>query len=304
MDRDQFRFLDTLRVRWAEVDMQKIVFNGHYLMYLDTAVAGYWRALAMPYHETLEPLGGDLYVRKATVEYLASARYDERLEVGLRCQRIGNSSITYAAAIFREERALVTGELVYVFADPATQRSRPVPPPLREALEAFEVGASMVRPEPGDWAALGETVRALRERAQEEPLDPSPPAGEAGAAPPPGPDVGCEHLVLRNRFGLAVAAARLRRDGHEGSVEAVVVHPDVRGSGLGRQLLAELGRLAAQRGCRNLHLVCGRATEGFFARQGFACSALTEGAGEGAGAAAPGQPGRGARVAMSRALAA
>ena len=26
--------------------MQKIVFNGHYLMYFDTAVAGYWRALA------------------------------------------------------------------------------------------------------------------------------------------------------------------------------------------------------------------------------------------------------------------
>jgi hypothetical protein len=44
-----FRYFDRLRVRWAEVDMQKIVFNGHYLMYFDTAVAGYWRALALPY---------------------------------------------------------------------------------------------------------------------------------------------------------------------------------------------------------------------------------------------------------------
>ena len=48
MKRSEFRFFDPLRVRWAEVDMQKIVFNGHYLMYFDTAVAGYWRAMALP----------------------------------------------------------------------------------------------------------------------------------------------------------------------------------------------------------------------------------------------------------------
>ena len=49
MKSSDFRFLERLRVRWAEIDAQKIVFNSHYLMYFDTAVAGYWRALAMPY---------------------------------------------------------------------------------------------------------------------------------------------------------------------------------------------------------------------------------------------------------------
>ena len=76
MKRTDFRFFDRLRVRWAEIDAQQIVFNGHYLMYFDTAVAGYWRALAMPYAPTMAQLGGDLFVRKATVEYEASARYD------------------------------------------------------------------------------------------------------------------------------------------------------------------------------------------------------------------------------------
>jgi YbgC/YbaW family acyl-CoA thioester hydrolase len=42
MKRSDFRFLHRLRVRWAEIDMQKIVFNGHYLTYLDTAVTAYW----------------------------------------------------------------------------------------------------------------------------------------------------------------------------------------------------------------------------------------------------------------------
>jgi YbgC/YbaW family acyl-CoA thioester hydrolase len=47
--RSDFRCFHRLRVRWAEVDMQKIVFNGHYLMYIDTAMSDYWRALALPY---------------------------------------------------------------------------------------------------------------------------------------------------------------------------------------------------------------------------------------------------------------
>ena len=53
MKREDFRFFHRLRVRWAEVDMQKIVFNAHYLMYLDTAVADYWRVLALPYEEAM-----------------------------------------------------------------------------------------------------------------------------------------------------------------------------------------------------------------------------------------------------------
>ena len=51
--KSDFRFFHRLRVRWAEVDMQKIVFNAHYLMYFDTAIADYWRAMALPYEEAM-----------------------------------------------------------------------------------------------------------------------------------------------------------------------------------------------------------------------------------------------------------
>ena len=103
MKRDEFRFFHRLRVRWAEVDMQKIVFNAHYLMYFDTPIADYWRAMAMPYEESMQRLEGDLYVKKATVEFNASARMDDALDVGMRCTRIGNSSMTFTGAIFRAE---------------------------------------------------------------------------------------------------------------------------------------------------------------------------------------------------------
>ena len=48
MARDDFRFFHSLRVRWAEVDMQSIVFNGHYLLYVDVAFTEFWRATGLP----------------------------------------------------------------------------------------------------------------------------------------------------------------------------------------------------------------------------------------------------------------
>ena len=57
MQRQDFRCLHRLRVRWAEVDIQKIVFNAHYLTYADCAMTEYWRALAMPYEAGMQALG-------------------------------------------------------------------------------------------------------------------------------------------------------------------------------------------------------------------------------------------------------
>src|SRR5688572_2685645 len=162
MKRQDFRFFHRLRVRWAEVDMQKIVFNAHYLMYFDNAITDYWRALAMPYTETMVQLGGDLYVKKASVEYHGSARFDDRLDVALKCARIGTSSMTFTGAIFRGDELLITCELIYVFADPSSQTSKPVPPALRETLTAYEAGEDMLQVRTGDWAALGEHARHIR----------------------------------------------------------------------------------------------------------------------------------------------
>src|SRR2546423_15551362 len=108
-----------LRVRWAEVDMQKIVFNGHYLTYIDTAIAEYWRAIGLPYPQGyVERYANDIYLRKATLEYLGSARYDEVLAIGCRVARLGRSSMTFVFEIYREEpqadaAPLVTAELGY-----------------------------------------------------------------------------------------------------------------------------------------------------------------------------------------------
>ncbi len=261
--RSDFRFVDPLRVRWAEVDMQKIVFNGHYLMYFDTAVAGYWRALAMPYHETLEALQGDLYVRKATLEYEASARYDEQLGVGIRCARIGRSSLVFEAAVFRGDQRLVHGELVYVFADPATQTSRAVPDALREWLLGFEAGAPMVTLDLGDWATLGPATRPLREVVYAQGL---------GVPATDEHDDGARHVLLRNRLGEAVAAGRLHAavDG-VGRMGRLATLPSLRGAGFGHQVLDALMQAAQARGDREVVATALADALPFWRRAGFVC---------------------------------
>ncbi len=144
MPREDFRCAHGLRVRWAEIDMQKVVFNGHYLTYIDSAVAQYWREIGLPYPEGyVDRYANDLYLRKATVEYHGSARYDDILAVLCRVGRLGRSSMTFHFEIWRDEpgpsdAALVTADLVYVNVDVGTQKAAPLPPDLRQRIEDYE----------------------------------------------------------------------------------------------------------------------------------------------------------------------
>lgn len=259
-----FRFFDRLRVRWVEVDMQKIVFNGHYLMYFDTAVAAYWRALALPYHETMALLQGDLFVRKASVEYEGSARYDDLLDVGLRCARIGNSSITFEGGVFRGNDLLVRGELVYVFADPASMQSKPVPADLRDVLQGFEAGRPMVDVRVGTWEELGREAGAIRSAVfiDEQKI---PAEMEWDAA-----DAECVHAVAYNRFGMPLATGRLLEHvPGTAKIGRMAVLPAMRGSGIGRAVLLALMDAARARGEREVLLHAQTSAAPFYQRMGF-----------------------------------
>ena len=264
MQRQNFRCMHRLRVRWAEVDMQKIVFNAHYLMYIDTAMTEYWRALALPYEASMHILGGEMYVKKATVEYHASAKLDDTLDVGMRCARIGNSSCLFEAAIFCGDRLLVTGELVYVFADPATQTSTPVPAALRAMLEGYEAGAEMVEVRTGDWNTLGRDAARLRTavfvREQGIPAD-----VEADAL-----DASARHAVLYNRLGQPVATGRLLQQAPGvGRIGRMAVDRSVRGAQWGRVLLGALVEAARARGDTQVQLHAQCSAQGFYERAGF-----------------------------------
>ncbi len=258
------RHRETLRIRWAEVDMQGIVFNGHYLTYFDTAIAGYWRSLALPYEESMKRLGGDLYVKKATLEYHGSAHFDERCTVGVRCERIGTSSMLMRMGLYRDTRLLVGGEMVYVFADPATQTSKPVPGPLRELILGFERGDAVIELHLGDWSDLGPEARSLRHAVF------TTEQGIAAALDADGQDPGALHVLMRNRLGQAVATARLLPavDG-VARLGRMAVHARLRCAGQGRRMLHGLVSAARERGDRAVALHAQASAVDFYRREGF-----------------------------------
>jgi YbgC/YbaW family acyl-CoA thioester hydrolase len=265
MKRQDFRFFHRLRVRWAEVDMQKIVFNAHYLMYFDTAITDYWRALALPYEETMVHLGGDLYVKKASVEYHGSAKFDDRLDVALKCARIGTSSMTFTGAIFRGDELLITCELIYVFADPASQTSKPVPDALRRVLTGFESGEAMLQIKTGDWASLGADAGKVRTAVfvEEQGIPIEMEWDEA--------DNTAVHAVAYNGLGQGIATGRLVRQGEGiGKIGRMAVDRALRGSRVGGEILHTLMGVARQRGDREVMLYAQRSAEGFYQRLGFA----------------------------------
>ena len=264
MTRNDFRLLHRLRVRWVEVDLQKIVFNGHYLMYFDTAMADYWRALAIPYEDTMHQLGGDLYVKKACLEYHASAQYDDRLEVGLRCQRIGNSSIQFVGGIFCGDQLLITGELLYVYADPHTKTSMPVPQVLRETMLGFEEGQTMTTLKTGSWDSLKDKAQPVRTQVfvEEQGIDAKDEWDTA--------DASAVHAVVTNRFGDPLGTARLlEKSPGVAQIGRMAVVRVMRGAGLGGDLLNALVDIAKARGDKEVRLHAQCSAQAFYSRAGF-----------------------------------
>ena len=138
MARQDFAFFHRLRVRWAEADMQAIVFNGHYLTYFDVAFTEYWRELGLPNALAQARDGREMFARRATIDYMAPALFDDELDIGVRCAAFGRSSVRFVLEIHRGDEHLISGELLYVYADTTIRKGVPLPAEWRQHITTFE----------------------------------------------------------------------------------------------------------------------------------------------------------------------
>ena len=140
MPRTDFKFAWPFRVRYSEVDSQKIVFNSHYLTYYDTAITEYFRALPYDYMEQVDHTGQDFHTVRTLVEYQQPIEFDEDIEVHVRISRLRRSSLTFLFEIHPEgkEDLRATGEVVWVNTDQTTHKSAAVPQDLVDKMVAFE----------------------------------------------------------------------------------------------------------------------------------------------------------------------
>lgn len=116
--------------------MQRVVFNAHYLAYFDVALTEYWEALTGARNADGDGVFEHIYVVKSVIDYHASARFDDVVDIGVRIARLGRASMTCHFEIHRGGEHLITGETVYVHAVDGS--SVPFPDAFRCKVAEFE----------------------------------------------------------------------------------------------------------------------------------------------------------------------
>ena len=138
--RTSYRSFLSIPTRWMDNDAYGHVNNATYYSYFDTAV-----------NEHLVRVGGHDILGAPTIgvvvetfcRFHKSISFPEIVDAGLRVSKLGNSSVTYEIALFRQgdEEPAATGHFVHVWVDRTTGRPTPVPPAMRAALQALLISS-------------------------------------------------------------------------------------------------------------------------------------------------------------------
>jgi acyl-CoA thioester hydrolase len=124
-------FRHELLVRYQEVDMQKIVFNAHYLSYVDEACDRWFRsALGGNYTDD----GFDIMLKRAELTWAGSATWGDTLAIDVAIRRWGTTSFDVGFQGSVGENPVFEAVITYVSVDPGTNNPTPVPENIRAAL--------------------------------------------------------------------------------------------------------------------------------------------------------------------------
>ena len=124
--------------RYAEIDQQAVVFNGHYLTWFDEAVTGYFDHLGASYPDLMSA-DLDMQVVHTEIDYAAPVRWRDTVRVAVECEQVGTTSFTIGFSVLRrrdgsEESLAVRGRNVYVVVSTGDWGKRPIPEALRKVL--------------------------------------------------------------------------------------------------------------------------------------------------------------------------
>ena len=137
MVRESFRFSTRLRVRYAEIDGQKVVFNSRYLEYADAAVTEFWEwtGIEQALGEAWRRI--EFHVRRAEIDYLKPLVFGDTVEAFVRISRLGSSSLTQRFELCHATTGDLhaTVDLVAVNVHLPTGRPAPIEGEVREFLE-------------------------------------------------------------------------------------------------------------------------------------------------------------------------
>ncbi len=127
-------FVHHIRVRYAEVDGQGVVFNAHWLTYFDDSCTRFMESLGFGADFWIKEF--DVMLVRAEIEWSGPARFDEWIDVEVVPTRLGTKSfdLRYRASVAGALACEAT--ITYVAVAPGEYGSVPLPDAVRNALNA------------------------------------------------------------------------------------------------------------------------------------------------------------------------
>ena len=123
-------FKHKLRVRYGDIDQQGVVYNPHYLTYVDEALE-HW---ILPISRLRQELGWDMMLKKAELEWQGSLGYPDELTVSAQPVHFGNSSWSVRYTGKSSGREVFTADVLYISIKAGENRPMPTPEPIRDYL--------------------------------------------------------------------------------------------------------------------------------------------------------------------------
>ena len=135
-NRSQFPHFLSIPTRWMDNDVYGHVNNVVYYSYFDTAVNEFLIARGVLDIHRGEVVG---FVVDSGCAYFSSISFPDVIHAGSRAAKLGNSSVRYEIALFRNDDPLpcAAGHFVHVYVERATNRAVPIPAAVRAVLASI-----------------------------------------------------------------------------------------------------------------------------------------------------------------------
>ncbi len=131
--RAEYKVFYSFSTRWQDNDNFGRVNNVNYYSFFDSAVNSF-----LVNHCGLDIHRGEVIpqVVSSGCEYLSPLSFPDKIDIGIRVDQLGSSSVQYSVAIFKvkEPAASAFGHFVHVFVDRLSVKPEPIPGLIRDAL--------------------------------------------------------------------------------------------------------------------------------------------------------------------------
>lgn len=121
-----------IRVRYGDCDMQRVVFNAHYLAYCDDAVEQWLAAKGVHVND----VGWDFMLKKSTIEWQGTATVHETIDIAVEVARWGHTSFDVLFTGTVGGRAVFTNTITYVGVKLGTVETMPPPEDVKRILSS------------------------------------------------------------------------------------------------------------------------------------------------------------------------